>query len=485
VTVDELAGFLQTPLLGPGDVGDVVLRDVVDDSRTLRAGDAYVAIAGSRCHGLDFEDEAAAAGAVVAISDRPSAVLPTLVVDDPRAVVGPLASWFHGAPSRAVRVFGVTGTNGKTSTAHFLDAGLAGAGEASGLISGARIRGANWDVVPARTTPEAATLQRTLAYFAREGVTACALEVSSHAVCQRRIDGIAFRTMAFTNLSHDHLDYHGSMAAYFAAKASMFTPERTEIAVVNIDDAYGARLAARTRSTLWTCSTSDPSADVYADTISCDATGSRFTAHTPYGAVRIALQVLGPHQIDNAVAALTSLAADGVDLAAAADGISSLAGIPGRCERVHAGQPFTVIVDHMHNTAGQYAMLPYLRSMCAGRLILVIGATGGRDPSKREPLGEVAATYADVVVVTDESPEDDDPATLRTDVLTGAARADHARIIEEPDRHRALDIAVAVARAGDVVVVAGRGSDTARRYGAAASHFSDHAHLHQIISARD
>jgi UDP-N-acetylmuramoyl-L-alanyl-D-glutamate--2,6-diaminopimelate ligase len=480
--VADIAAFLRAPIIGPVDASGTV-RDVVDDSRTLRPGDAYVAIPGRRCHGLDFQEHAAAAGAVVAISDRPSAVLPSLVVDDPRAVVGPLAAWFHRTPSREVRVFGVTGTNGKTSTAHFLEAGLAAAGETAGLISGARIRRPGWDEVPARTTPEAATLQRTLAHFHREGVTACAMEVSSHAVTQHRVDGVNFRAMAFTNLSHDHLDYHGTMEAYYATKASMFSADRTQIAVVNLDDHYGARLAATIGPTTWTCSTVHPSADVYADGISCSDSEGRFTAHSPFGTAQVRLQVLGPHQIANAVLALTSLVADGIDIGAAADGISALVGIPGRCEPVRAGQPFTAIVDYMHNTAGQYALLPYLRSLTTGRLILVVGATGGRDHSKRRPLGQVAATYADMVIVTDESPEDDDPEALRAEVVTGARLAGHARVFEEPDRHRALEAAVSAARSGDVIVVAGRGSDAVQRYGSRTSHFDDHAHLHDIITA--
>lgn len=417
------------------------------------------------------------------ISDRPSSVLPTLVVDDPRAVVGPLAAWFHGQPSRAVRIFGVTGTNGKTSTAHFLDAGLAAAGETTGLISGARVRGPGWQLVPTRTTPEAVTLQRTLAHFRRQGVSACAVEVSSHAVHQRRVDGTRFRAMAFTNLGHDHLDYHRNMEEYYATKAAMFSVDRAQIAVVNVDDPYGRRLAADSTRTTWTCSTVDPLADVYVDNVSCSRTGSRFTAHTPRGAARVHLQTLGPHQIANAALAVACLVADGVAIDAVADGISALKNVPGRCEPVHAGQSFTAIVDYMHNTAGQRALLPYLRSLTDGRLILVIGATGGRDPSKRQPLGEVAASYADVVIVTDESPEDDDPATLRADVLAGARHTGRARVVEEPDRRRAFEVAVAAAQPGDVVVVAGRGSDTVRRYGARRTHFDDRAHLHHVIAA--
>ncbi|WP_238418760.1 Mur ligase family protein [Gordonia sp. 'Campus'] len=481
VTIDRLAAHLGTGVVGDPWSGASIVHDLDDDSRTIRPGDAYFAIPGSRWHGLDFEHAVADAGAVLVISDRPSAVLPTIVVDDPRRTMGPLASWFHGEPSHDVRVFGVTGTNGKTSTTHFIDAGLTAAGESTGLISGSRIRGPGYDIVPTRTTPEAPMLQRTLASFRRHGVSACAMEVSSHAVDQHRVDGTAFRVMAFTNLSDDHLDYHGSMEAYFATKAAMFTADRTQIAVVDVDDGWGVRLAAETAVDTWTCSVADPAADVVAENLRLGPLGTAFTARTPHGSVGLDLQVLGPHQVGNALVALACAAADGVDLAAAAEGISSVTGIGGRCEPVHAGQPFRAIVDYMHNTAGQHAMLPYLRSLGGGRLIVVVGATGGRDPGKRVPLGHVAAAHADVVIVTDESPEDEDPAAIRAEVLRGVRENGTATVIEQPDRHDAFALAASMAGDDDVVVVTGRGSDTFRRYGAESSFFDDHTELKRAI----
>ena len=280
------------------------------------------------------------------------------------------------------------------------------------------------------------------ATFRRHGVTCCAMEVSSHAIDQGRGDGTAFRVMAFTNLSDNHLDYHESMEGYFATKAAMFTPERTQIAVVDIDDHWGVRLAAGTTTETWTCSTRRTDADVVATDIRAGRLGAEFTVHTPHGRSRVGLQVLGLHQVGNALLALTAVVADGVDLAAAAEGVSSVTGIAGRCEPVHAGQPYRAIVDYMHNTAGQHAMFPYLRSLTEdGRLIVVVGATGGRDPGKREPLGQVAARYADVVIVTDESPEDEDPGEIRASVLRGAHREASAVVIEEPDRRSAFSTA--------------------------------------------
>lgn len=352
VTIADLAGFLGKPILGSTAAGKCVVTEIRDDSRAVCAGDAYVAIPGRSWHGLEFEAQAAAAGAVVVISDRPGRWLPSIVVPDPRSIIGPLAAWFHRAPSAQVRVLGVTGTNGKTSTCHFLYAGLAATGQTAGLICGSRIQGPGIDEIPSRTTPEATSLQSTLAQFRSAGVTACAMEVSSHAVSERRVDGTFYRVMAFTNLSRDHLDYHGSMEGYFAAKAALFDTDRTAQAVINIDDPYGARLAKSTSVPTWTCSMTDPSADVHVKNLQMGADGTRFTARTPQGRVPMALQSLGPHQVPNAIVALTTLAADGCDIHAAAAGISSVAGIPGRCERVEAGQDFTAIVDYMHNTAG-------------------------------------------------------------------------------------------------------------------------------------
>lgn len=484
VTVADVSAYLNSPVLG-GTARDhlAVAHDVRDDSRTLRPGDVYVAMRGNNWHGMEFESEAARAGAVVIISDRPSTVLPTVIVNDPREIVGPLCAWFYDTSSNSPRVFGVTGTNGKTSTAHFMDAGLSAAGEMPGLISGARIRGPGCQWVPERTTPEAATLHQTLAHFRRSGVTACAMEVSSHAIAQRRVAGISYRAMAFTNLAPDHLDYHGTMENYYAAKASMFEPECTDLAVINTSDEYGRRLAAAAGAEVWTCGKQDPAADVYADNVVCDATGSRFDVHAPNGNAHVRLHTMGAFQVDNALVALTALVADGIDLDAAADGMSSVTAIAGRCQPVHAGQPFTAIVDYMHNTAGQLALLPYLRSLTAGRIIVVAGATGGRDPNKRRALGNYAASHADVVIVTDESPEDEDPTAIRSQVLLGAHRAGRAQVIEEPDRLAAIEHAVAIAQPDDSLVVAGRGSDPIQRYGARTLRFDDHEQLRNAIAS--
>ncbi|MFD0925432.1 Mur ligase family protein [Williamsia deligens] len=487
-TPADVAAFLGTAITGGPIERRRPLRDVVDDSRTLGPGDVYMAFPGTHRHGLDFEDDARRAGVALVVSDRAAAHLPTVVVDDPRAVAGPLAAWFHGHPSREMRVHGVTGTNGKSSTAAMVHAGLLGADGRPGLLSGVEITGPGITTTPVRTTPEAAVVHRTLAHFARTGCDSVALEVSSHAAVHRRVDGVAFASMTLTNLSPEHLDFHGTMEAYFRAKASLFAQDRTERAVVSVDDDHGRRLARAVRVPVVTHSVTDPGADVYASEVrapdaDADHRGHRFTVHTAGGEAEIRLQVLGPHQVADAVAAVAVLTADDLPVDAAAEGISALRTISGRCEPVSVGQPFTALVDYMHNVAGQLATLPFLRSRTPGRLVVVIGATGDRDPAKRRPIGATAAAWADLVVVTDESPGTEDPAAIRAEVRAGAEAAGHVQVLEVPDRDSALRTAVSGLRRGDTVVVAGRGSDRRQVFGDKVIHFDDHARL--VIAVED
>lgn len=481
-TLHDVATHLGLPVSGLTEQVGRAVTGVCDDSRTVSAGDLYVALPGRRVHGLAFEAEALARGAVAVLSDQPAALLPSLVVADPRRHVGPLAAWIHHHPSRGLDVYGVTGTNGKTSATYLLHAGLVGAGLRAAMITGIAVQGPAGSRPADRTTPEAAVLQRLLAQFRDEGVVAAAMEVSSHAVSQRRVDGTRFRVAAFTNLGRDHLDYHGSMEDYFATKAALFTRERAGAAVINVDDHHGRRLLASTDLPVLTHSTGDPTADVHADHVSCDANGTRFTVHTPSGQLPVSLPLLGPHQVANALTAITSLVATGVNLTAAITGMEKLAGVPGRLERIDAGQSFLALVDYMHNSAGQRSLLPFLRSLTAGRLLVVLGATGDRDPGKRFLLGATAAELADVVVVTDESPWTEPAGDIREAVAAGARSVGGGELVVEPDRRRALEHAAARARPGDVLVVAGRGADGFQVYGEQVRPFDDREQLAQVLA---
>ncbi|MFI1460284.1 UDP-N-acetylmuramoyl-L-alanyl-D-glutamate--2,6-diaminopimelate ligase [Nocardia carnea] len=478
-TLPDLAAYLGLPWTCTD--GDATITGIGQDSRLVSAGEVYAALPGANHHGADFAGEAAARGAIAAISDRPCAELPTFVVADPRRILGPLASWIYGEPSRHLDIFGVTGTNGKTSTSYLLSAGLSGANIENGLITGITVRGPQGAHPAVRTTPEAGELQRTLAALRTHGARAVAMEVSSHALALHRVEGTRFRVGIFTNLSADHLDFHRDLDDYFSTKAELFSPERSEAAVVAVDDDYGKRLTATLDIPYSTFSTQNPAADFYADHIRADEHGTSFVVHGAGRSATVELKLLGAHQADNALGAIAALARLGTDLDAAIAGMESLDCVPGRMQRIDAGQPFLAFVDYMHNTAGQKRQFPYLRSLTTGKVIAVIGATGDRDPGKRAPLGMTAGLFADTVIVTDESPFSESAAALRRDIATGARTARHAEVIVQPGRADAIGLATTLARPGDVVVVAGRGHDPVQTFGTTTHVFDDRDELRHAI----
>ena len=475
---------LVIPAGGGGPVDRPVLDGITLESAQVVPGDLFAGLAGARRHGAEYAAEAARAGAVALLSDRPSAVLPTLLVAGARQLLGPLASWLHGEPSDTVDVHGVTGTNGKTSTVHLIAAGLSVAGRRAGwagsleMHAGARVRAAE------RTTVEAPALQEFLACARDAGVSDVALEVSSHGLALDRVGGVRFRTAVFTNLSPDHLDLHDDLESYYASKASLFTPDRCELAVVGVDDDFGRRLARETRCPVVTFSAAGRPAYWRATDVDAGLDGTRFRLQGPGIDRRVRLQMLGTHQVDNALAAVAALVASGVDVTDAVSGVEATVALPGRLEGVDVGQPFLALVDYAHNVGGQGRLLPFLRSLTAGRVIVVLGATGGRDPGKRDALGALVGAAADVAVVTDKSAHFDDPAMLREAVADGARRAGRAEVLVEPDRAQAIALAVAIAAPGDVVVVAGRGADRVLVSGGRTRAFEDRLVLRQALTAR-
>ena len=442
-----------------GPVDAPVLDGATLESSQVVAGDLFAGLGGARRHGAEFADDAAVAGAVALLSDRPSPALPSLVIPGARQLLGPLASWLHGEPSATVDVHGVTGTNGKTSTVHLIAAGLAAAGRRAGWAGSLEMHAGDHVRPAERTTVEAPAVQEFLACARDAGVSDVALEVSSHGLALDRVGGVRFRTAVFTNFSPDHLDLHGDLESYYASRASLFTPDRCGLAVIGVDDAAGRRLARETRCPVVTFSAGGSSAEWRATEVHAGLAGTRFRLRGPGVDQLVRLTLLGTHQVDNALAAVAALVASGVDVADAVSGVEETAGLPGRLERVDLGQPFLALVDYAHNVGGQGRLLPFLRSLAPGRLIVVLGATGGRDPGKRDALGSFVGAEADVVVVTDESAHDDDPVVLRKEVADGARRAGRAEVVTEPDRAQAIGLAVAAAGPGDVVVVVGRGSD--------------------------
>jgi UDP-N-acetylmuramoyl-L-alanyl-D-glutamate--2,6-diaminopimelate ligase len=461
-----------------GDPATVVTGITLSTQRT-QPGDLYVALPGARAHGLDFADQARASGAVAVLSDRPGA---DVVVPEPRRVLGALSAHVYAEPATSMRMVGVTGTQGKTTTTRLAEAGLEAAGVPAAVIGtvGTRILGE--EVKTSLTTPEAPDLHALFAVMRERGVAACAMEVSSHALVLGRVDGVVFDVAVFLNLGRDHLDFHADEEDYYRAKASLFTPERARLALVNADDDHGRRLAGETALPLRTFSTTGAGADWTAYDVQPGPSGTTFRVRGPGGVdVEAGVALPGAFNVSNALAAVAAAAEAGADAGAVAAGIAAGAGVPGRFERVEAGQPFTVVVDYAHKPDAVQAALESLRPLTEGRLLVVLGAGGDRDPGKRPIMGEIAARLADVVVVTDDNPRTEDPAAIRAAVLAGA-RAGTAQVVEEGDRRAAIAAALDRAEPGDIVVVAGKGHETGQEVGDVVHPFDDRAVVRELLT---
>jgi len=448
------------------------------DSRAVQAGDLYAALPGASVHGADFAAQAVSAGAAAVLTDPASAAafagfdLPVLVTGDPRAVLGAVARWVHADPAAGMLVLGVTGTNGKTTTAFLLEAALRAAGHRTGLL-GTVLTRIGGDVVPSvRTTPEAPDLQALLAVMRDRGTTAVAMEVSSHALVLGRVDGVRFDVAAFTNLSQDHLDFHPSMADYEAAKASLFTPARARRAVLNVDDAAGRRIA---RATELPVTTYGEDADWQARELDLRPDGSTFRLLGPGVDLRVSLALPGAFNVVNALTALACLGAAGVSVEDGGRGIAGLSGVPGRMERVEAGQPFLALVDYAHTPDAVTRLLSAVRALTSGRVIVVLGCGGDRDHAKR-PLMGAAASAADLAILTSDNPRSEDPQAILAEMAAGAAGA-----VLEVDRRAAIALAVAAAGPGDAVVVAGKGHESGQEATGVVHPFDDRQVLREIL----
>lgn len=460
----------------PGAVTGVSLA-----SNAVRPGDLYAALPGARTHGARYAAEAIGSGASAVLTDPDGATIvgevdvPVLVVENPRRVLGDLAALIYADPAASLVTIGVTGTQGKTTVTLLAEGALTAAGHTAGVIGTIGTRIAGHPVRTALTTPEAPALHALFGAMLDEGVTACAMEVSSHALVQGRADGVVFDVAVFLNLGRDHLDYHGSVEEYFAAKASLFTPRHASHAVVNVADPYGRRLASSTELAVTTFSTEGTDADwtLVRATASAAGTAARFAG--PGGLeLDVDVPLPGAFNVTNALAVVAGLHAAGVDVRAAAAGIGSCAGVPGRMQSVDRGQDFHVVVDYAHKPDAVEAVLGTLRPLTEGRLVVVIGAGGDRDPGKRPVMGEIASRLADVVVVTDDNPRSEDPARIRRAVLDGALRAEPpAEVRETADRGAAIDEAIALAREGDCVVIAGKGHEQGQEIAGRVHPFDD------------
>ncbi len=479
-------------------IPDRRITGVILRAQDAMPGDLFAALAGSSTHGARYATHAIERGAVAVLTDAAGVAeiagcpVPVLVHPAPRTVLGELAATVYGHPCDRLTVIGITGTSGKTTTTYLLEAGLQAAGRTAGLIGtvGARIDGAELPSV--LTTPEAPALQALLALMAERGVDTVVMEVSSHALALGRVDGMRFAVGGFTNLSRDHLDFHPSMTAYFEAKARLFdpgSPLRARTAVVCVDDDAGSAMAARADNPI-TVSAAGNAAHWRAEDVvlfsgggpgAPPACGGEFTAIDPAGVHHpVGIRLAGGYNIANCLVALAVLDAVGVPPEQAAPGLRD-ARVPGRLEPVDRGQDFLALVDYAHKPGALRAVLQTLRESRRhppGRLAVVFGAGGDRDPGKRAPMGQIAAELADLVVVTDDNPRGEDPAAIRRTILAGAAEVHAAaQVVEIGDRRAAIEYAVGWAHPGDVVLVAGKGHETGQTAGGQIRPFDDRVEL--------
>jgi UDP-N-acetylmuramoyl-L-alanyl-D-glutamate--2,6-diaminopimelate ligase len=456
-------------LLAGADVAEIAgdreveITGLAYDSRRVGPGDLFFCVRGQRSDGHDFAERAVEAGAAALVVERPLDLSATQVrVPDARGAMPPIAIRFWGDPTARLRVAGITGTNGKTTTAFLIRHVLESQGTQTGLLGTVKrvIGGAEEEVE--RTTPEAIDLQETFHRMLEAGDEACAMEVSSHALALERTAGVRFAVAVFTNLTQDHLDFHRDMEDYFAAKRQIFLSS-PGAAVVNVDDPYGARVAVELAEAgsppLITFSPGgSESADFRALDVSFDASGSRFRCLAPDGEVAVRTPLPGHFNVENSLAALAACHALGVPTEAVAAALAEADRVPGRFEPVAAGQPFAVLVDYAHTPDSLENVLRAARMLTAGRLIAVFGCGGDRDREKRPLMGEITARLADSCVVTSDNPRSERPEAIIDDILAGIPEgAEGVRV--EPDRRRAIALALEEAVAGDTVVIAGKGHE--------------------------
>ncbi|MEJ5928877.1 UDP-N-acetylmuramoyl-L-alanyl-D-glutamate--2,6-diaminopimelate ligase [Corynebacterium sp. H128] len=495
VTINEVLALSGGRLNG-GDVADLVFDHITLNSSELKAGSLFAALPGLHAHGAKY---AAGTPAAAILTDEDGLKIlqdsgetrPVISVADVRSILGPVSAAVYGHPSEDMTVLGVTGTSGKTTTTYLLEAGLMALGHKVGIIgtTGTRINGV---AVPSKlTTPEAPKLQELFAMMLSEGCTHVVMEVSSHAISLGRITGTKFAVGGFTNLSQDHLDFHNTMEEYFEAKAGFFragSPARAERAVIMVDDEWGARMVEVAGEAV-TVSSQGGAVDVCAgDVVTSPAGIQEFTVSCAGRDHQVQLALPGQFNVANATLAIAIAHQVESDIAAFIAGIAEV-GVPGRMERIDEGQNFLAVVDYAHKPAAVSAVLESVKTQVQGRVAVVLGAGGDRDATKRPIMGSAAVGIADYVVVTDDNPRSEDPATIRAAVLEGAhnalaTAAHNPSVIEISDRGEAIIAAVEWAQEGDAIIVAGKGHENGQLVGEVNHPFDDREHVREALRAR-
>lgn len=487
MTLDELVSPVQTRLGVLERIGDqrVVIADVTDDSRAVGSGALFVAVKGERVDGHRYIQGAVQAGARAVVAERLDAPCPApfVRVRDSRVVLGILGSRFHGDPSLRLRMIGVTGTNGKTTTTYVCKALLESAGRRVGLIGTVAYIIGSELLAASHTTPGAIELQRILARMVDARLDTTVMEVSSHALALDRTSGCEFDVAVFTNLTQDHLDFHASMEEYFHAKCRLFTglvdtggKAGTKRAILNADDPYAPRIRDVCSVPVWTYGIRTP-ADIRAEELRLSLAGSTFQAVTPSGTCMVQSRLVGEHNVYNLLAAVGVALQEGLTLEQISSAVARVTNVPGRFERVEAGQDFTVVVDYAHTEDALVRLLTAAQRLKVGRIITVFGCGGDRDRGKRPKMGRVAVQFSDVVVLTSDNPRTEDPVAILREVEVGVKEALQAKPTVEyhmvADRRQAIDAAIRMARRDDTVLIAGKGHEDYQILGTTKVHFDD------------
>jgi UDP-N-acetylmuramoyl-L-alanyl-D-glutamate--2,6-diaminopimelate ligase len=462
---------------------DVSVNTITDDSRAVSAHCLFVAVKGEQVDGHEFIPAAMRGGMVALLSQQPvnEVSLPFVRVDDSRKALGLLGGRFYGDPSSKIRMIGVTGTNGKTTTTYICKALLGALGDPVGLIGTVAYQIGERTMPATHTTPGSLELQQLLAKMVTGGCTTAVMEVSSHALAQDRTSGCEYDVAVFSNLTQDHLDFHKTMEEYFQAKLKLFTELKGRLkankrAIVNIDDPYGTRIVERCPVPVWTYALK-AKADLRAEAVRLSLQGTTFTAVTPVGKFPIESHLVGEHNVYNLLAAIGVALHEGATPSQIREAVARVTNVPGRFERVIAGQSFTVAVDYAHTEDALVRLLTAAQVLKTGRIITVFGCGGDRDRGKRPKMGEAAVRYSDVVILTSDNPRTEDPLSILEQVEVGVIEAlrlrPHVQYRKVSDRRDAIEEAVREAQSGDMVLIAGKGHEDYQIIGTKKVHFDD------------
>lgn len=479
-------------------VSDVVMTGLADDSRAVRPGMVFVAVKGEKVDGHRYLDQAVKAGAAALvvqdeIADAAGIGIPVVRVPSTRGALGQLGSVYYGDPARRLRMVGITGTNGKTTTTYLCRAILQSAGRQVGLIGTVAYEIGNERIPASHTTPGALELQQLLARMVEAKMDTAVMEVSSHALALDRTVGCEYDLAVFTNLTQDHLDFHHDLDEYFAAKLRLFTglnqsgaKPNTKRTIINADDPRSAEIAKAVTVPVWTYGIGGR-ADLRAEDVRMSAAGTTFTLITPMGRATVESQLVGEHNIANTLAAIGVGLHEGLSLEAVCRGAAAVSNVPGRFERVQAGQPFTVVVDYAHTEDALMRLLAAAEQLKVGRIITVFGCGGDRDRTKRPKMGRAAVAHSDIVILTSDNPRTEDPAGILKEVEVGVKDALRTRLHVQyrliADRREAIRAAVAEARPGDMVLIAGKGHEDYQILGTTKHHFDDREEARAAIVA--